>query len=185
MVRYSDDTIIHCNNLEEAEKIKESLKRRLQECKLEVNEEKTKIVYCKDYRKRKRYPIKKFDFLGYTFKPMTKKGKDLFLGYGAGISVKSRKRICEELRRTKFHRWTNLTLSETSNLLNPKIRGWINYYGKYSGYELKKTLERLDKRIVKWLLNKYRKLKKQIGKGYKLLSKIKSKNPKLFAHWQF
>ncbi len=69
-------------------------------------------------------------------------------------------------------------------LLNSKIRGWINYYGKYSKYELAKTFRRLDKRLVKWLLNKNKKLKGQMGKGYNLLKRIRKKNPKLFAHWE-
>ncbi len=184
MVRYSDDTIFHCSTLEETEKLKESLKVRLKECRLEVNEEKTKIVYCKDWRRRENYSNTKFDFLGYTFKPRSKKGKDLFLGYDAGISGKSRKGICEEIRRTQFHRLTTLSLKDIGNLLNSKIRGWINYYGKYSRYELTKTFRRLDKRLVKWLLNKNKKLKAQMGKGYNLLKRIREKNPKLFAHWE-
>jgi len=184
MVRYSDDTIFHCRTEEEAVKLKESLKVRLRECKLEMNETKTKIVYCKDYRRRGNYATTKFDFLGYTLKPRTKKGNSLFLGYDAGISKKSRKKICEELRRTRFHRLTTLSEKEISNLLNSKIRGWINYYGKYSGYELKETFRRLDRRIVCWLLNKYKKLKQQLGKGYKILKEIKKKNPNLFAHWE-
>ena len=184
MVRYSDDTIFHCRREEEALKLKSTLKERLKECGLEMNESKTKIVYCKDYRRRKKYPITSFDFLGYTLKPRTKKGNDLFLGYDAGISMKSRKRVNEELRRRGFHRLTSLSLKDIGNQINSKLRGWINYYGKYSGYELKKAFRRLDRRLVDWLLNKYKKLRKQLGKGYRILKKIKEKDPYLFAHWK-
>ena len=111
-----------------------------------MNEEKTKIVYCKDYKRKEKHPNNKFDFLGFTFKARTKKGIDLFLGFDAGISIKSRKKISEELRRRRFHRLTNLKLNEISRVLNMKIRGWINYYGKYCGYELAKTFRRLDRR---------------------------------------
>ena len=31
--------------------------------------EKTKIVYCKDANRRGEYPVRSFDFLGYTFRP--------------------------------------------------------------------------------------------------------------------
>lgn len=185
MVRYSDDTIIHCRSKEESVSLKESLDNRLKTCKLEMNQAKTKIVYCKDYRRRKKYPINKFDFLGYTLKPMIKRvNRRLFLGYDAGISIKSRKRICEELKKTRFHRNTIATLQEISNLLNPKIRSWINYYGKYSRYELRKTFRRLEDRLVKWVLNKHKKLKGQISKGYRFLRKIRNKQPNLFAHWK-
>jgi len=38
----------------------------LKDCGLELHPEKTKIVYCKDDDRRRRYPNEKFDFLGYS-----------------------------------------------------------------------------------------------------------------------
>ena len=184
MVRYSDDSIFHCRTKREAEKLKQSLQERLEECGLEMNVDKTKIVYCKDYRREGDYPNKSFDFLGFSFKPTTKKGRSLFLSYDAGISKESRKKIREELRRTKFHRWTNHKLEDVSKQLNPKIRGWVNYYGKYGKYALKEALIKLDRRIVKWVLNKYGKLKYGINRAYRWLKRAKKKFPNLFAHWR-
>jgi S-adenosylmethionine hydrolase len=43
--RYADDTICHCVSLKQVEFIKRAIKKRFAECKLELNEEKTKIVY--------------------------------------------------------------------------------------------------------------------------------------------
>jgi len=39
----------------------------MEECRLELHPVKTKIVYCKDDDRRRRYPNEKFDFLGYGF----------------------------------------------------------------------------------------------------------------------
>ena len=39
---------MHCRTKEEAERLREAITRRLAECGLEVNLQKTKIVYCKD-----------------------------------------------------------------------------------------------------------------------------------------
>ncbi|MCK5171500.1 MAG: hypothetical protein KAQ75_16595, partial [Bacteroidales bacterium] len=49
-----------------------SIKERFKDCKLELNSEKSKIVYCR--RNQKNQPpfkvyYQKFDFLGFTFKP--------------------------------------------------------------------------------------------------------------------
>ena len=41
-VRYADDIVVHCNNEEEAKYILDAIRQRLQECKLRLNEEKTK-----------------------------------------------------------------------------------------------------------------------------------------------
>ena len=49
--RYADDTVIHCKSKEEAEDLLEKLKVRMQEYALELHPEKTKIVYCKNYRR--------------------------------------------------------------------------------------------------------------------------------------
>ena len=76
-VRYADDAILHCKSIAQAKYVKENLQKRMQECGLELHPEKTKIVYCKDYRRQEKYPVVKFDFLGYSFQPRstTKGGK--------------------------------------------------------------------------------------------------------------
>ena len=63
--RYADDGVAHCRSKKEAEKLRESLQKRLAECGLELHPEKTRIVYCKDDDRRGDYPETKFDFLGY------------------------------------------------------------------------------------------------------------------------
>ena len=49
--RYADDTVIHCKSKEEAEDLLEKLKERMQEYALKLHPQKTKIVYCKNYRR--------------------------------------------------------------------------------------------------------------------------------------
>ena len=39
-------------------------------------------------------------------------------------------RITQELRKLDFHNKTQRTIQDLATLLNPKIRGWLNYYGK-------------------------------------------------------
>ena len=50
------------------------------------------------------------------------------MGFDLAISKGSRKKIVEEIRKTRFHRMTTADIKEIANLLNPKIRGWANYY---------------------------------------------------------
>ncbi len=88
-VRYADDAIIHCKSKAHAEWLLRKLRERLNACGLELHPEKTKLIYCRDYRRHGDHPIVKFDFLGYSFQPRTTKspktGK-LFLGYDCAIS---------------------------------------------------------------------------------------------------
>src|SRR5262245_30025115 len=73
--RYADDAIVHCRTEREAEEVRSAVGQRLQECRLELHPEKTKIVYCKDEDRRGNYPNHKFDFLGYTFRPRKSKNR--------------------------------------------------------------------------------------------------------------
>lgn len=59
--RYADDGICHCRSKAEAEGLRVSIERRFAECGLELNLQKTKIVYCKDDVRRGDYPEQKFD----------------------------------------------------------------------------------------------------------------------------
>jgi RNA-directed DNA polymerase len=67
--RYADDGLVHCRTEAEAVAIKAALAARLAECQLEMHPDKTKIIYCKDGKRRGTYPNTKFDFLGYGFRP--------------------------------------------------------------------------------------------------------------------
>ena len=42
--RYADDIVIHCQNIKEALRLLEKIKQRFKDCKLELNQEKSKIV---------------------------------------------------------------------------------------------------------------------------------------------
>lgn len=66
-VRYADDVVCHCRTKTEAETLLENLKERLEACKLELHPVKTKLVYCKDNKRKGRYPLTQFDFLGFSF----------------------------------------------------------------------------------------------------------------------
>src|SRR5882762_4007529 len=67
--RYADDGLVHCRSAQEAEALKAALQVRLAECRLELHPTKTKIVYCKDGKRKGMYPNVGFDFLGYGFRP--------------------------------------------------------------------------------------------------------------------
>jgi hypothetical protein len=75
---YADDGLIHCYTLQEGEHILEQLQHRMNECHLEINPEKTRIVYCKDDNLTGDYEKTSFVFLGHGFRARavrTRKGK--------------------------------------------------------------------------------------------------------------
>lgn len=184
--RYADDIIVHCRSKAQAEMILERIGKRMQECGLELHPEKTKIVYCKDHKRTGNHEHVKFDFLGYTFKPRTSKAKDgfLFLGFDLAMSVKAGKRIILTLRQSQFHRWTTTTIEGIAKELNPKLRGWLNYYGKFRPTTMTYIVRKFQQRLIKWMQNKYKSLRGKIGKAYRMLIRIQKAKPLLFEHWK-
>jgi RNA-directed DNA polymerase len=185
--RYADDIVVHCRSEKEARFIKAEIDDRLLHCKLELHPEKTKFVYCKDGQRRGSYPIQKFDFLGYTFRPRLTKSRSgqLFVNFSPAISDKARKEIHKTIREWKIHLKSDQSIDALSKMFNPVIRGWINYYGKYYKSALYPILNQLNKSLMKWAMRKYKMLRGRQFKAFHWLGRVMRKNLWLFAHWRF
>ena len=85
----------------------EAVPCRLKGCKLELHPEKTRIVYCKDDRRRGGLSARKFDFPGYSFRPRTSRmrGRRPFVGFLPAISDKAAKQIRETVRDWRRRAW--------------------------------------------------------------------------------
>jgi hypothetical protein len=164
----------------------DKVKERIQVCNLTVHPEKTKIVYCKDYRRPSlEGKPTKFDFLGFSYRPTSKKSLKggLYLGYDCAISKKSYSKIVGEIRATQFDRWAK-SWEDIAQLLNEKIRGWIHYYDKYRRNTLTSVFHRFHNRLAKWIQNYYKKFKGSKERAYEHLRYIRRHYPTLFYHWE-
>jgi RNA-directed DNA polymerase len=183
--RYADDGLVHCRTKAQAQVLREKLRERLKECKLELHPLKTQIVYCADNNRRREYPTKKFDFLGYEFRArraMTKDGS-IFRAFTPAISPQSAKSIRSKVKSWKLWKCTSISLEDVATRINPVVHGWINYYGAFNRSLLKKVLRYIEYQLVKWTKRKFRKRGGYFLKACKWLGKVASYNPRLFAHW--
>lgn len=184
--RYADDGICHCRSKAEAERLRVAIEKRFAECGLELNLQKTKIVYCKEDDRRGNYPEQKFDFLGFTFQPRRAKNRrgKLFVGFMPAISNKAKKSICDAMRQWKMHRQTDKSLDELARVVNPVLRGWINYYGSFYKSALYRVFQQLNNILVRWASRKYKRLIRNNHRARQWLQGVFHRQPKLFAHWQ-
>ena len=185
--RYADDAILHCNSKAHAEETLRKVQTRIESCGLELHPDKTKLVYCRDFRRMENHPQVKFDFLGYSFQPRTAKSRKtgkLFLGYDCAISISSRKRIANRLEELNIENLSFKSIVGIAQFLNPMIRGWVHYYGKFRGYELSKVFQLLRKRLVKWARKRYKRYRTSLTKAYKWLDRVRKQFPYLFYHWE-
>lgn len=184
--RYADDIIIHCNSKGQAEELLKCVSARMESCGLELHPEKTKIVYCMQGKIKEDHPVREFDFLGYTFRPRgakTRKGT-YFIGFLPAISDKAVKRLRKQIKDWKIHRLTHLTLQDLAKFVNPTVRGWIQYYGKFYSSELHRVLRILNSSIIRWARRKYKRFKRSLAKATEWIEEMTVKAKDLFAQWK-
>ena len=184
--RYADDVICHCTTERQAQWLKDTLERRFTLCKLTLHPEKTKIVYCKDDDRKGRYSEEKFDFLGYTFRARRSKNRmgKYFINFSPAISNKAAKEIRQDMRQWALHLSSDKTLDDLARMINPVLRGWINYYGNFYKSALYPTLHHFDYILARWAIRKYKRLKGHKRNAADWLRRIARRQPTLFAHWQ-
>lgn len=185
-VRYADDIVIHCSSKEEAELILKMIRQRLQQVKLRLNEEKTYIVYCRDYRRTKKHEKVQFGFLGFSYRPRKSKskqaGKTSYMAFTAEITPENQQKIRQEIKQTIQWNNTKMDIRDIAMLVNSKLRGWINYFGLYGKRDLRATLVHLDYRLIRWLQKKHK--ISSVRKATAKLGAIKCEQPLMFYHWQ-
>jgi RNA-directed DNA polymerase len=185
--RYADDGVVHCTTEAEATYLCNILERRFVECKLELNSEKTKIIYCKDFWRTKDYQNTKFTFLVYDFRRrmvLNSKNGNLFLRFTPALSKDALKSMYAEIRSYKIHRKSQHSLKDIAKKLNPIVSGWFNYYGRYTPSALGRFKSYLHYRLVAWAMRKYKKLRSSKTKASQFIYMIKGENPYLFVHWR-
>ena len=185
--RYADDIIIHCQSKEEAEKLLTALQNRMNEYTLTLHPEKTKVVYCKNYQRTEEHEENSFTFLSYTFRPRTAMDKfgrnKLIVLFNGAISNAAKTSIRTAIRKILNPQWTHVSLEATANVLNAKIRGWINYYSKFFKWRMMSVFNYLDYLIQRWIANKYKLTSK--AKTLEEFKRIKEQTPVMFYHWKF
>ena len=184
--RYADDGLVHCRNEQEAQDLKTELQARLSECRLEMHPTKTKIVYCKDRRRKGTYPNVKFDFLGYCFRPRLVqrfRDKTLFRGFNPAVSPSATQAMRSTIRELNLLHQTQSSMQDIAQRLNPILRGWIGYYGRYNPSALYPVLHYVNQRLVAWVMRKFKRFKGHKVLASKFLQRLAMEHKALFVHW--
>ncbi|MBL7620461.1 MULTISPECIES: group II intron maturase-specific domain-containing protein [unclassified Frankia] len=183
--RYVDDAVAHCVTRRQAEQVCVAIGRRLEEVGLRLHPAKTRVVYCKDSNRRGTHEYTAFTFLGYTFRPRrqrnTRTGR-IFTSFDPAISEDALKAKSAEIRSWRIHQRTGSTLDDLAHMMNPIVRGWMNYWGRFNRREMNRLLRRINAYLMKWAQKKYKRLR-----GYKRArvwwKMVVERDRGLFAHW--
>jgi RNA-directed DNA polymerase len=183
--RYADDGLVHCRSEREAKAVMADLQSRFADCGLEMHPTKTKIVYCKDQSRTGTYANVMFDFLGYQFRSRRVKNPrkgSVFLGFTPAVSPSSLKSMRETIRELDLPRRTHVSMDKLAEQLNPILRGWINYYGRFTPSALAPLYRYVNQTVRAWVRRKFRRYT-HVTRATRLLQRIAETRADLFVHW--
>ena len=183
--RYADDVICHCGSEDEAKALRAAIQERLAKCQLQLHPEKTCIVYCADANRRGTYHLRKFDFLGYTFKPrqaVNRRGQ-LFTSFSPAVGDKAGKAMRHEMRSWGLQRLSRYGLKDLLIRYGHVITGWVRYYGLFHPSALQRALKSLDIHLVKWAQRKFKRFRGHVSRAWDWLCELQKRSPWLLPHW--
>jgi RNA-directed DNA polymerase len=117
----------------EAQEVRAAIAARRPACQLALQPEKTQSVDGKDEDRRGPSLHEQCACLGSTFRPRrstNRRGKSC-LNCSPAVADKAGKAMRAEMRPWKLHRRRDKSIEELSRRFNPKIRGWLQYDGRY------------------------------------------------------
>lgn len=183
--RYVDDAVVHCATRRQAEQVCTAIGHRLAEVGLQLHPTKTKIVYCQDSKRRGSSEHTSFTFLGYTFRPRKSRNATTgrtFTSFTPAMSKDAITAKSAEVRSWRIHRRTGQTLADLAEAINPMVRGWMNYWGRFNRLEMFPLLKRINAYLVRWARKKYKRLR-AFKTAMAWWQTVTKRCRMLFAHW--
>lgn len=184
--RYADDGVIHCKSREQAEFTLRKIRKRFEQCRLELHPDKTRIAYCQDVNRQEAYPNVQFTFLGYTFRPrrsVDKYGR-LYVNFSPAVSREALKAMRQTIRGWHIQLRCDRNLQDLAARFNAVLRGWNGYYGKFYGSAMSFIWDHMNMYLMRWLMRKYKHLAGHKTRARKALGKLAQSFPNEFVHWQ-
>jgi RNA-directed DNA polymerase len=148
IIRYADDFVVIHESLDIVMRAKQCIEEWLKSVGLDLKPEKTRVVHTK-------HPLNEippgFDFLGFNVRHYAKQsgtGRKLLIKPAKKGIQRHRDNLAELLRLLR-----GATQEQVIQALNPRIRGWANYYRHVVS---KVTYSKLDHELS-WLLRRWAK----------------------------
>jgi RNA-directed DNA polymerase len=183
--RYADDAVVHCVSRAQAQRVLAAIADRMSQVGLALHPDKTKIVYCRDGRRRGAHPHVSFTFLGYEFRARTACARGrIFTSFLPAVSKDALKKMGRELRSWRLHLRTGSTFAALAREINPIVRGWMQYYGAFHRSALYPLLKRINYYLVRWIRRKYRRFRpwKKLAACW---ARIHAQYPAMYRHWRW
>jgi len=154
IIRYADDFVICVQFKEDAERIQEQLRARIEEFNLELAEDKTRVIefgrYSEINAKSRGVKPETFNFLGFTHYVGKSRKGNFLLG-----RTTDRKKLTAKLREMKL--WLKEIknkhhMKDWWNILKAKMSGHFRYYGVSGNTRgIRAFFQIVTRMVFKWL----------------------------------
>src|SRR5205809_3555401 len=104
-----------------------------------------------------------------------------FGGFNPAVGSAALNTMRATLRDLNLRRQTQLSLQDIARQLNPLLRGWIEYYGRYAPSALAPLLRYVNQTLLAWAMRKFKRFKAHKIRAGQFLQRLAATRPDLFA----
>ena len=94
------------------------------------------------------------------------------------------KAMRQTIRDLKLRCQTQLSLQDIARKLNPLLRGWIAYYGRYTPSALYPLYRYVNQTLLAWVMRKFKRFKHRTIAASQFLQRLAPTCADLLVHWQ-
>jgi RNA-directed DNA polymerase len=77
-----------------------------------------------------------------------------------------------------------VSLGDIALQINPLLRGWIEYYGRYTPSALSPMLRHVNQTLLAWAMRKYKRFRGHKIRASHFLQRLVRDSTGLFVHWR-
>ena len=101
------------------------------------------------------------------------------------ISTKAAKSIRKTIREWRMASTkNNQRLEDLARLVNPSVRGWVNYFGRFYRSKCLHVLRHLNEALAAWVRRKFKRFRQRERASRHWLRRVAQRDPNFFVLWQ-
>ncbi len=105
-------------------------------------------------------------------------------GFTPAVSPTALKAVRAAIRDLNIRRSTQVSLADIARKLNPLLRGWIAYYGRYTPSALSALFRYVNLTLLAWVRRKFKRYKGHKVRAARFVEKLARTRPDVFVHWR-
>ena len=107
-----------------------------------------------------------------------------FCGFTPAVSPSALKAMRETIRDLNIRQQTQLAVVDIADRPNPLLRGWIEYYGRYTPSALSTMLRYVNQTLLRWVMRKFKRFKARKVRASHFLQELVRDGMGHFVHWR-